>query len=328
MRALTDETATTVDTRGYEAFGSKNTEAGNDPLTYGFAGEPFQQDSMLAYHRARWMDARAGRFEGMDAVATPVPPNLYVYANNQPTSRIDPTGRDGIDAEPSFGHRTIRWALRFLGSHHTNQTSRKDGATMDATSVRGVSGIVDGTRWVSVVQVERITTDEDKVESVVTLSMAKSNYSMIAAPVVLRYGEGGVLVPMSADERAEAGKVRDAADPRARKERKREEAKSSRNVQIDNAVVACVKATLGIDTGTLRKQVKAMAGCGSDAADTSVERLVLAGRVRREQDGKTTRHFIVEPAPEPPPKPEATVTNGVNGTGMAVHDHVPSLDDV
>ena len=99
---------------------------------------------------------------------------------------------------------------------------------MDATSVRGVSAMVDGSRWVSVVQVERITTD-DNVESVVTLSMAKSNYSMIAAPVVLRYGDGGVLVPMSADERAATEKVREAADPRARKEKQREEAKSSRN---------------------------------------------------------------------------------------------------
>ena len=68
-----------------------------------------------------------------------------------------------------------------LGSHHTNQTSRGQGATVDATSVRGVSALVDGTRWVSVVQVERMTTD-DKVESVVTLSMAKSNYSMFAPP--------------------------------------------------------------------------------------------------------------------------------------------------
>jgi regulatory protein RepA len=102
--------------------------------------------------------------------------------------------------EPSGG-------ASILGSHHTNQSSRKDGATVDATSVRGVSAIVDGSRWVSVVQVERIT-DEDKVESVVTLSIAKSNYSMIAAPVVLRYGEGGVLVPMSADERAATEKVR------------------------------------------------------------------------------------------------------------------------
>jgi RHS repeat-associated protein len=68
VRALTDETGTTVDTRAYEAFGTKNVEAGNDPLAYGFAGEPFEPTSLLAYHRARWMDARVGRFAGMDPV--------------------------------------------------------------------------------------------------------------------------------------------------------------------------------------------------------------------------------------------------------------------
>ena len=210
-----------------------------------------------------------------------------------------------------------------LGSHHTNQTSRKDGATVDATSVRGVSAIVDGSRWVSVVQVERITKD-DKVESVVTLSMAKSNYSMIAAPVVLRYGDGGVLVPMTTDERVATAKARDEADPRARRERKREDAKSTRNTEIDAAVLVCVQAAPGIGATDLRTQVKAMAGCGPDAADTAIARMIQAGRVRR-TEGKTKEHFIIEPAVTP--KSEPTPMNGVHGVGMSVDD-APSLDDV
>ena len=98
MRALTDETGTTIDTRGYEAFGTKNVEAGSDPLTYGFAGEPFQQDSMLAYHRARWMDARVGRFLGMDAKdghdRSPTSWHKYTYAFNSPTNLADSSGYD------------------------------------------------------------------------------------------------------------------------------------------------------------------------------------------------------------------------------------------
>ena len=106
VRALTDETGTVVDTRGYEAFGTKNVEAGNDALAYGFAGEPFQQDSMLAYHRARWMDARVGRFLGQDPkdgdVQRPITLHRYAYVGDAPTSKVDPRGTDGIDAEPSF----------------------------------------------------------------------------------------------------------------------------------------------------------------------------------------------------------------------------------
>jgi RHS repeat-associated protein len=103
VRALTDETGTTIVTRGYEAFGTKNVEAGSDPLTYGFAGEPFQPDSMLAYHRARWMDARVGRFAGMDPLldkedATQCTKCLhsYAYGSNNPANRTDPSGLDDI----------------------------------------------------------------------------------------------------------------------------------------------------------------------------------------------------------------------------------------
>jgi RHS repeat-associated protein len=96
VRALTDETGTTIDTRGYEAFGTKNVEAGSDPLTYGFAGEPFQQDSMLAYHRARWMDSRVGRFLGMDPFdglpQAPQSLHRYSYVWNSPTNGTDPSG--------------------------------------------------------------------------------------------------------------------------------------------------------------------------------------------------------------------------------------------
>jgi RHS repeat-associated protein len=98
VRALTDETGTTIDTRAYEAFGTKTTEAGNDPLTYGFAGEPFEGTSKLAYHRARWMDARVGRFEGMDPddgrLLHPLSLHRYIYAAADPLDNVDPTGRE------------------------------------------------------------------------------------------------------------------------------------------------------------------------------------------------------------------------------------------
>jgi len=98
VRALTDETGALVDARGYEAFGTKNVEAGSDPLAYGFAGEPFEAASHLAYHRARWMDARVGRFEGMDPerghVKVPLSLNKYIYAGSEPVGQTDPTGRE------------------------------------------------------------------------------------------------------------------------------------------------------------------------------------------------------------------------------------------
>jgi RHS repeat-associated protein len=98
VRATTDETGSVVDTRGYEAFGTKNSEAGTDPLAYGFAGEPLDSTTHLAYHRARWMDSRVGRFAGMDAADShdddPATVNRYAYSGDDPPNMSDPSGED------------------------------------------------------------------------------------------------------------------------------------------------------------------------------------------------------------------------------------------
>jgi RHS repeat-associated protein len=97
VRLLTDETGTASDSRAYEAFGTKNIEAGTDNLAYNFAGEPFEGTSHLAYHRARWMDSRVGRFEGMDQwpvnLRRPWTLNRYPYSTSSPLNRSDPSGR-------------------------------------------------------------------------------------------------------------------------------------------------------------------------------------------------------------------------------------------
>jgi RHS repeat-associated protein len=97
VRALTDEAGVVSDTWAYEAFGTENVRVGNDGLAYGFAAEAFDSASKLAYHRARWMDARVGRFLGVDPnrgdERSPVSMHRYLYASNSPGVRIDPTGR-------------------------------------------------------------------------------------------------------------------------------------------------------------------------------------------------------------------------------------------
>jgi RHS repeat-associated protein len=84
-----------------------NVEAGSDPLPYRFAGEAFDATSKLAYHRARWMDPRVGRFEGLDPLVQTDDirtRHVYSYAAANPVTITDPTGQDGVDvlAAPSF----------------------------------------------------------------------------------------------------------------------------------------------------------------------------------------------------------------------------------
>jgi RHS repeat-associated protein len=98
VRALTDEGGAVADTRAYEAFGTMSARSGSDPLAYGFAGESFEGTSGLAYHRARWMDPRVGRFVGQDpaggAVSRPVTFHKYLYAGDTPINATDASGRD------------------------------------------------------------------------------------------------------------------------------------------------------------------------------------------------------------------------------------------
>ncbi len=97
VRVLTDETGVVTDTRGYEAFGSRNVTAGTDPLAFGFAGEAFDSLSKLAYHRARWMDPRVGRFVSTDPLLgtkyLPQSLHRYFYGAANPISHTDPTGK-------------------------------------------------------------------------------------------------------------------------------------------------------------------------------------------------------------------------------------------
>ena len=133
VRALTDESGTTTDTRGYEAFGTKNTEAGSDPLVYGFAGEPFQAESSLAYHRARWMDARVGRFGGMDRrdgdPQSPLSRHRYIYGSDDPTGMTDPSGNDVSGGDYSL--QTIFNSFTGTPDDRRSRGSSKTSTTSD-----------------------------------------------------------------------------------------------------------------------------------------------------------------------------------------------------
>jgi len=110
IRVLTDEAGLVTDTRDYEAFGVRNESAGSDSLAFGFAGEPFESLSQLAYHRARWMDPSGGRFLSSDPfmgrVGSPLSLHRYLYAGDDAVNNADPSGEDfslaGISASISM----------------------------------------------------------------------------------------------------------------------------------------------------------------------------------------------------------------------------------
>jgi RHS repeat-associated protein len=96
VRALTDEAGLVTDETSCTAFGERIVDSGSDSLAYGFAGEPFDEATGLAYHRARWMDPEVGRFVGPDrftgTAETPSTLHRHLYGNNNPLAFTDASG--------------------------------------------------------------------------------------------------------------------------------------------------------------------------------------------------------------------------------------------
>jgi RHS repeat-associated protein len=96
IRRLTDEAGSITDGYTYSAFGELLAHTGSDPQPYAFTGEPLDPNSGFQYHRARWMDPRAGRFVGTDPFEgfefEPITLHRYLYAATDPVNQRDPSG--------------------------------------------------------------------------------------------------------------------------------------------------------------------------------------------------------------------------------------------
>ena len=96
VRFLTDETGAVTDTYVYDAFGTLITITGSTNNRYLYSGEQFDPNLGLYYLRARLMNPLTGRFWSMDSYegsqTDPISLHKYLYANADPTNRLDPSG--------------------------------------------------------------------------------------------------------------------------------------------------------------------------------------------------------------------------------------------
>jgi RHS repeat-associated protein len=98
IRRLTDESGLVTDGYTYTAFGELLGHTGTDAQPYAFTGEPYDPNVGFQYHRARWMDPRAGRFVGMDPfeglTTDPLTLHRYLYGRLAPATYVDHDGRE------------------------------------------------------------------------------------------------------------------------------------------------------------------------------------------------------------------------------------------
>lgn len=94
MRDLIDNTGTNRNRIRYDSFGNITNQT-NPSLTFrfGYTGRDFDSETGLNYYRARYYDARVGRFLSEDPIGfAGGDANLYRYVGNSPVNYTDPSG--------------------------------------------------------------------------------------------------------------------------------------------------------------------------------------------------------------------------------------------
>jgi RHS repeat-associated protein len=101
VRQLTDAAGTVSASYTYDAFGNVVDSTNPTASRYRFAGEALDPQTNLVYLRARYYDARTGRFitrDPFDGVpSAPATLHRYVYAQGDPINRRDPSGLFGLE---------------------------------------------------------------------------------------------------------------------------------------------------------------------------------------------------------------------------------------
>jgi RHS repeat-associated protein len=124
VRALADETATLTDDYTYDAYGILLTHTGSTQNAYRYRGEQWDEDLHHYYQRARYLNQETGRFWTQDTYegspGTPASLHKYLYANGDPISGWDPSGRFSLAETTATVQiqgilNTIQFAQRIIG---------------------------------------------------------------------------------------------------------------------------------------------------------------------------------------------------------------------
>ena len=97
---LTDTTGTVVEKYRYDVYGQVQITTASDTVLpqsavgnrFLFTGRELDTETGLYYYRARYYDAKLGRFLSRDPVGYTAGLNLYAYVDNNPLSFVDPLG--------------------------------------------------------------------------------------------------------------------------------------------------------------------------------------------------------------------------------------------
>jgi RHS repeat-associated protein len=183
VKALSDSTGTVTDTYNYTAFGKELGHTGSTENAYKYAGEQFDSALDNYYLRARYYNQNVGRFTQMDSYqgngSDPITLHKYLYANVNPISVRDPSGR--------FGLAEIGATLNVLSSSIVLVATGMNYYTITSILTKGAESGVQG-KTLEQAMVE--TADNSSAQKYIGPSVSNFQRGVIGREPIVEGGHG------------------------------------------------------------------------------------------------------------------------------------------
>ena len=158
-RMLTDESGTVTDTYDYDAFGNLIVKTGTTENPFLFTGQQYDANIGFYHLRARYYQPEAGRFTTVDPwegdVYAPATLHRYLYTQNDPVNKLDPSGRTVLTQFLRLAYRILlpygyitamafgRFAHRMIQKHVIIDSKQLPDAIPEFTVIGGRVDIFD-----------------------------------------------------------------------------------------------------------------------------------------------------------------------------------------
>jgi RHS repeat-associated protein len=145
--------AVVVEKRDYGPFGELVEEWGSFELHHRYTGQKHDENLDLEFYNARMYDRRWGRFVSPDPIVSGLSAediNPYSYVRNQPTSLVDPTGREKIEIESE-------WIIETMDQFRVTAILRLENGQIDESVPEDTSWLGDIQTALGTVLAEALT---------------------------------------------------------------------------------------------------------------------------------------------------------------------------
>jgi RHS repeat-associated protein len=161
VRALSNGTGQGVASYTYDAFGTIRSQSDGAGNPFTFTGQQLDGETGLVFLRARYYEPGTGRFVSRDilpgAIGRPTSLNRFVYCENEPVGRTDPSGQMGFPSALGWLNKIVAWGA---GESSLLNVSTGIKTVGTAAGEMGYEEVAQGAQFVGAVAKGETTANE------------------------------------------------------------------------------------------------------------------------------------------------------------------------